>query len=218
MGDQHQATCPHCETRFHVLPQQLEQADGRVRCGMCLQVFDARSGEIDFVAPIVPPTTDSHPLAEFDVKPMAMADLPTPKARIHPLSLLLLVGLAVTLALQLQLRLNPTPAATAALELSQLVVRKHPKVDNALRMEAILYNPGTEAAALPELELAFSNRFGEARAARFFSPAEYLHGEYQQTRQLPPNSKLQISLSLQDPGHDAVNFTGRLRTVKQPTH
>jgi len=217
MSEQLQATCPHCETRFHVVAQQLEQADGRVRCGVCLQVFNARSGEIDFVTPTIPPASNSHPLTELDVKPMAIADLPTPRARIHPLPLLLLVALAATLALQLQLRLNPTPAITA-LELSQLVVRKHPKVENALRMEAILYNPGTEAAALPELELAFSNRFGEARAARLFSPAEYLHGEYTQTRQLPPNSKLQISLSLQDPGHDAVNFSGQLRTVKQPTY
>ena len=31
--------CPHCETRFRVSETQLESADGRVRCGACLNVF-----------------------------------------------------------------------------------------------------------------------------------------------------------------------------------
>ena len=34
--------CPKCKTSFHVGPAQLEAARGRVRCGGCLNVFDAR--------------------------------------------------------------------------------------------------------------------------------------------------------------------------------
>lgn len=33
--------CPHCKTSFHVGPIQLEAANGHVRCGGCLKVFDA---------------------------------------------------------------------------------------------------------------------------------------------------------------------------------
>lgn len=33
--------CPHCNTSFHVGPIQLEAANGSVRCGGCLKVFDA---------------------------------------------------------------------------------------------------------------------------------------------------------------------------------
>ncbi len=33
--------CPHCHTIFNVSQQQLELADGMVRCGMCQQVFNA---------------------------------------------------------------------------------------------------------------------------------------------------------------------------------
>ncbi|MBT5330409.1 MAG: DUF3426 domain-containing protein [Porticoccaceae bacterium] len=33
--------CPHCKTSFHVGPIQLEAAQGHVRCGGCLKVFDA---------------------------------------------------------------------------------------------------------------------------------------------------------------------------------
>ncbi|MCK7545269.1 DUF3426 domain-containing protein [Marinobacter bryozoorum] len=35
--------CPHCDTRFRVTSEQLKIADGKVRCGHCMEVFDARS-------------------------------------------------------------------------------------------------------------------------------------------------------------------------------
>ncbi|OED40880.1 hypothetical protein ACH42_15580 [Endozoicomonas sp. (ex Bugula neritina AB1)] len=34
--------CPHCSTSFRVTQAQIEAANGAVRCGSCLQVFDAR--------------------------------------------------------------------------------------------------------------------------------------------------------------------------------
>lgn len=38
-----QAECPNCHTIFRVTEAQLDIADGRVRCGFCKQVFDARA-------------------------------------------------------------------------------------------------------------------------------------------------------------------------------
>ncbi len=35
--------CPECETRFNVSEGQLKLASGKVRCGACLRVFDAKS-------------------------------------------------------------------------------------------------------------------------------------------------------------------------------
>ena len=34
--------CPSCGTRFRVKPEQLEARQGRVRCGLCMTVFDGR--------------------------------------------------------------------------------------------------------------------------------------------------------------------------------
>lgn len=34
-------TCPHCQTSFRITKAQLNAADGSVRCGSCLQVFNA---------------------------------------------------------------------------------------------------------------------------------------------------------------------------------
>lgn len=41
MTDSSVTQCPHCRTRFRVSPAQLEAARGAVRCGACLQVFNA---------------------------------------------------------------------------------------------------------------------------------------------------------------------------------
>ncbi len=38
--------CPHCNTRFKIAQAQLEAHQGMVRCGHCLQAFDARPGFI----------------------------------------------------------------------------------------------------------------------------------------------------------------------------
>ena len=38
--------CPHCDTRFRIAAAQLEAHHGMVRCGHCLQAFDARAGFI----------------------------------------------------------------------------------------------------------------------------------------------------------------------------
>jgi predicted Zn finger-like uncharacterized protein len=35
------ARCPHCNTRFRIAEAQLEAHQGMVRCGRCLQAFDA---------------------------------------------------------------------------------------------------------------------------------------------------------------------------------
>ena len=35
--------CPFCRTSFHLGPMQLHAAGGKVRCGACLNIFDARA-------------------------------------------------------------------------------------------------------------------------------------------------------------------------------
>ena len=35
------AQCPHCGSRFRVTDRQLDQAQGRARCGACLEIFQA---------------------------------------------------------------------------------------------------------------------------------------------------------------------------------
>lgn len=37
------ARCPHCDTAFRVVPDQLRVRQGRVRCGVCHEVFDGNA-------------------------------------------------------------------------------------------------------------------------------------------------------------------------------
>lgn len=64
--------CPHCMTRFRVAEEQLESHEGRVRCGHCLQAFDART---DFIADEPDPQLDL-PILDESVQPSAIAEAP----------------------------------------------------------------------------------------------------------------------------------------------
>ena len=61
--------CPVCQTAFRVTEMQLSARDGRVRCGACAHVFDARA-HLHASTPAVPgiPTTES--MQPNDAAPM----------------------------------------------------------------------------------------------------------------------------------------------------
>lgn len=216
MSESLKATCPYCDTSFQVAAEQLAQADGRVRCGNCLQTFDAVRGEMDFVAPQIKAEDVPHPIAGINVKPMAAADLPSAGAARPWASYTVLMALLAGLAAQIFLPGLIERAKPPAVELTRLVIRPHPESSGALRLDAVLRNPADAAVAYPLLVLGFTNRQGEPRARRTFLPSEYLHGN--QTLRMPPNSEIQVSLSLADPGRDAVNYVARLETGATATN
>ncbi|WP_166257440.1 DUF3426 domain-containing protein [Marinobacter salicampi] len=63
--------CPHCATRFRVTNEQLGIAKGKVRCGNCMEVFNAiehqeKDGGKPAAAPASPIGTDSADATEED--------------------------------------------------------------------------------------------------------------------------------------------------------
>lgn len=94
--------CPHCETRFKIGITQLEAHQGMVRCGKCMQVFDARpdfipdqpSPQLELVIPAVTeplpstaPIDISTPLVEQELTAVPhddALDFVTPPAAIDP--------------------------------------------------------------------------------------------------------------------------------------
>ncbi len=211
MSDTQQTTCPHCGASFQVAKAQLEQAGGRVRCGNCLQIFDGLRSEFDFIPPTLPDDDTPHPIVDLEVKPMAAAELPDSGRSVSWSAWSILLALLITLAAQLYLPGLYASRSSDALQLARLVVRPHPETPGALRLDAVIRNQADEAAPLPLLVLGFTNRQGEPRARRAFLPAEYLHGSG--PLRLPPNSEIQVSLALADPGRDAVNYVARLEAV-----
>jgi len=54
--------CPHCQTRFHLKRSQLDAAQGSVRCGACLQSFNAISQlSVETARPAVQQTIKPSP-------------------------------------------------------------------------------------------------------------------------------------------------------------
>ena len=68
MTDSFVTQCPHCQTSFRVSHAQLSVARGVVRCGSCLQVFNAarqlleQAGKESPVATPLPPVQPEEPL------------------------------------------------------------------------------------------------------------------------------------------------------------
>ena len=187
---------------FRVKDEQLREAEGRVRCGNCLQVFDGYSGKSDFVAPQVSVSETEDPLAHISVHPMDNAELPLPSQGIPAGLLVLLLCLLLLLIGQVTIHQNQKPRAPdPALSITRLVVRAHRDWDQALRLDAILYNASDSTQPYPALFLYFDNRYGERQAQRQFLPAEYLSGELTETDGIPAHTKIQVSLALQDQNH-----------------
>ena len=86
MTDSFVTQCPHCQTSFRVSHAQLSVARGVVRCGSCLQVFNAAKQLLeqhagkDVVTPVAPPI-ETLPVEELPlVEPPAVIEPPAPRA------------------------------------------------------------------------------------------------------------------------------------------
>ncbi|GAB3463874.1 DUF3426 domain-containing protein [Azotobacter salinestris] len=91
MTDTFATQCPHCQTRFRINRAQLDAARGAVRCGSCLQVFNAAKHLIErpappqatiaaapAAAPPAAPPADDHPPAppsHWDYDELDLGDL-----------------------------------------------------------------------------------------------------------------------------------------------
>ncbi|HEX6591864.1 MAG TPA: DUF3426 domain-containing protein [Moraxellaceae bacterium] len=108
--------------------------------------------------------------------------------------------------LQLECRLPDIPDPSK-IKVEELVVRKHPKVEGALLVDAIVKNNASFPQPMPVLNLSFRTSNDEPVASRLLKPLEYLQGEARLLRRMPPDTPIRISLEIVDPGTQAVNYS-----------
>ena len=48
MATQYKTRCPHCAAQFKITDEHLKQARGAVRCGSCLQIFQANDYPVSY--------------------------------------------------------------------------------------------------------------------------------------------------------------------------
>jgi len=63
--------CPACRTAFRVTPEQLAAREGRVRCGKCAMIFDAREALQAELAEFAPESDDQLEDRPLQAKPVA---------------------------------------------------------------------------------------------------------------------------------------------------
>ena len=104
----------------------------------------------------------------------------------------------------------PHPTDVRKLRGANLVVRSHARVEDALVVDALLFNEANHEQPFPVLELEFTSLAGQSVASRRFLPSEYLTGELSDVDTMPRDTPIRISFEIMDPGSDAVNYRMRL--------
>lgn len=89
---------------------------------------------------------------------------------------------------------------------TNLVVRSHPKIKQALVVDAILQNTANFQQTFPSLDLVFTNAQDKTVAAKRFQPKLYLSGELAGRTQMPSKQPILISIEIADPGKTAVGY------------
>lgn len=101
----------------------------------------------------------------------------------------------------------PTYSDINAIESSNLAVRSHPELDNALSVSVEFRNGARFAQPFPIMVLSFNSASNSVIALREFAPEDYLPPALRTRQLMPPQSPVQVNLELIDPGDDAVNYT-----------
>lgn len=101
----------------------------------------------------------------------------------------------------------PALIDTTQILATNLIVRNHPNVANALMVDAILINNAPFEQPFPDLILSFSKLDETPVATRRFTPKEYLAGELAGMQYIPERQPVHITLEIADPGPDAVNYS-----------
>ncbi|MBC7192762.1 DUF3426 domain-containing protein [Marinobacter sp.] len=92
------------------------------------------------------------------------------------------------------------------IESRKLVVRTNPDNRNQLLVDAEIVNEAEFEQPFPAIALTFSNLNGDVVAQSLFTPDEYLAGEGKGLDTMVPGIPVRITISIRDPGRDAVNY------------
>lgn len=104
----------------------------------------------------------------------------------------------------------PSMAAPEQVKAYNLVIRSHPRANNALIIDSILLNQASFEQPFPDFTLTFSDLKGKQLAYRRFAAKEYLGGEMAGATAMPIGQPVHISLEVLDPGPEAVNYSATI--------
>lgn len=89
---------------------------------------------------------------------------------------------------------------------TKLVLRPHPKISNALIIDALLYNRAEFEQPYPDIVLSFEDINGQPVASRRFVPQDYFRNKVPDLSKMPKDTPVRVTLEINDPGRNAVNY------------
>jgi hypothetical protein len=100
----------------------------------------------------------------------------------------------------------PLRVDIAQLKLLNRDVRQHPRVDEALLVNATFLNQADFTQPYPVLEVSFSGLDGNPVALRRFRPMEYVNDIQTIKHGMTPGEPVPVVLEILDPGETAVSY------------
>ncbi len=97
---------------------------------------------------------------------------------------------------------------------TNLVVRPHPEVEDALMVDAIIRNSGIYRQQFPVMKLQFKDIEDSLVAIRYFYPRDYLAGELRGLRLIPANTEVHFSLEIVHPGEQALGYSLEVAEIR----
>ena len=227
-------TCPGCETRFRVTDAQLAVANGRVRCGACLTVFDC-SGLVARPEPdedagaklasepaIVPTRAPEAAPRTQHRSPGSATPVPVGLfATAYAASVLLLAALVLGLMFpawsqQPTLRgvyraacaivpCEPAPLrALNAIAVKPLPAERRAGPPPTLAVAVELTNKASFPQPFPDFAVRIVASDDRELAGLRLTPEDYLTGGH--SPKMTPNTPVTIELQLEDPGGNAARY------------
>ncbi|PXF30355.1 hypothetical protein WH50_15565 [Pokkaliibacter plantistimulans] len=87
-----------------------------------------------------------------------------------------------------------------------LSIRDHQEYSNLLQVNLTLLNQASYTQPYPVLGLVFYDLQGHPRAQRYITSTDYLGGDLEDAKEMPVNTPVNISFTLQDPGAPSVGY------------
>lgn len=233
MTDAFITQCPHCQSSFRIKRSQLDATQETVRCGACLQEYNAASQFNNSTIKQITAASPADHFSYFSDEPIRLGWQPKQKKPWQPWHMWSLLNVVAVLLLLSQYtyhnftelaRQDSTRPLLAAIcplfgcelpakvdieqiKSSNLVIRSHPEFKGALQVDAIIYNRAPFSQPFPLLELTFSDAQGERLMSRKFKAEEYLSGELAGQNNMPQQVPIHIALEILEPSSEIINYS-----------
>ena len=208
--------CNHCKAIFLVDMKEVTSTKGKLRCGECLNIFNA----VDTLSTSMPKKfqdTRSNGLKEHksQIKTSSPNSFSSEnKSATNSSSNLFLVSLfLLTFLLTAQiLYQNPSlysenipERLPEKVEMLNYNIFAHPNEPDVLLISGTIQNNAEHPQPYPSLEIALSDKKDKLVAFSRFSPEEYL-SQNTHLSLLPVATPIDLRLKIKDPGSNATQF------------